>query len=188
MIKAVAQALIILILFVGCSKDKSNSAKETGNTKSDNGFVEYFAKDSTYSISFPENWEVKNGRQAFQIMALSPLADSTDKFREDIIVFREKFPKGVKDLNGYIDYTKKKITKLLKEYKEGKTGKANINGHNGIWFEYSFTLNKNIKNKCLAYVYDKDKQAFVVLASALDTTYNKFKPLFQKIDSTFNIK
>ena len=188
MVKTFIHALILLVLLAGCSNHKENPDKGKAPNKTnnkDNSLVEYFSKDSSYSISFPEDWQVKKGRQSFQLMALTPLADSSDKFREDIIVFREKFPKDVKDLDGYIDYTKKKISKLLKDYKEGKSGKAKINGLKGRWFEYSFTLNKNIKNKCLAYVYDKDKNAYVVLASALDTTYDSFKPLFERIDSTF---
>ncbi len=181
------QTALILILLVGCSGKKGNTNKTSSKQNIKNGFIEYLPKDSSYAISFPESWEVKKGRQAFQLMALSPLADSSDKFREDVIVFREKFPKNVKTLDDYLSFTKKKISKLLKEFSEGNSGKLNVNGLKGRWFEYSFTLNKEIKNKCLAFVHAENNNAYVVLASALDTTYTNFKPLFEKIDSSFSI-
>jgi hypothetical protein len=141
--------------------------------------------DSSYSISFPESWEVKKGRQSFQLMALSPVKDSTDLFREDVIIFREKYPKGVEDIDGYLNYSLKKIPTLLKKFKEGNSGQTKINGNDSRWFEYTFVMNGKRVQKCLAYIFEKDKSGYVVLSSAVDSTYNDYEPVFKKISETF---
>ncbi len=188
MIKTMLQLLLVLALITGCSKNDSKVNNEKNNKQVvHNGFIQYYPKDSSYTISFPEEWEVKKGRQSFQLMALSQLADSTDKFREDVIVFIEQYPKDVKTIDDYLKFTNQHMAKLLKNFKKGSAEKFDIKDAEGRKFEYTFTLNKNIKNKCLAYVVAKNKKAYVVLASALDSTYENFKPLFEKIDSTFQV-
>jgi hypothetical protein len=183
MLKQIVVLFALLLFFVGCGNKNNN--QET-KPKSVNGLVKYMPADSSYSIGFPESWEVKKGRQSFQLMALSPVKDSTDMFREDVIIFREKYPKGVTDIDGYLNYSLKKIPTLLKNFKEGNSGKTKINGNDSRWFEYTFIMNGKRVQKCLAYIFEKDKYGYVVLSSAVDSTYEAYNPVFKKISKTFN--
>ncbi len=185
MLKNTVVLFAVFLLFFGCGNKKD---RQETKSKSVNGFIQYYPADSSYSISFPESWEVKKGRQSFQLMALSPVKDSSDLFREDVIIFREKYPKEVTDIDGYLNFSLKKIPTLLKNFKEGKSGKTNINGNDSRWFEYTFTMNGKRVQKCLAYIFEKNNYGYVVLSSAVDSTYNSYKPVFKKISNTFNFR
>ncbi len=142
----------------------------------------YTPRDSSYTISYPQTWEAHRGRRSFQLMLISPRTDSTDKFQENVIIFREDM-EG-KKLDGYVNYLiKEKLPKSVKGFSLISKKKEKINNLNSFVLEYKFEYRAPVKS--LAYVFEKDGFSYVVLGTAPDSTYSDYKQIFTNVGHSF---
>ncbi len=165
--------LPFLLTLTACSnRDDSRNAN----------FRSYTPRDSSYTISFPKEWDARRGRRSFQLMLISPREDSSDTFQENVIVFRED-TEG-KNLEDYVEHiVNKKLPETLKDFKVVSRTDTTVNGEKAIRLEYEFSYRSPAKS--VSYVFEKDGFAYVVLGTAPDSAYARYSGIFDKVASTF---
>ncbi len=165
----------ILYLLFACSEPALDSA-DFGNFRS------FTPRDSSYEISYPQKWDAHRGRRSFQLMLISPKADSSDKFQENVIIFRED-EEGMK-LDKFVDYIiNEKLPNSLKDFKIISKSEKKINNEKAYRIEYGFSY--NVPAKSIGYIFEQDGFAYVVLGTALDSTFAEYSKIFDNIASTF---
>ena len=107
----------IIIIFVSCSKKDPDRC--------------YNGKGG-FSIEFPKDWEIKEDYMGSLVMALSPLKNSQDDFRENIIITIEKLSKDM-TIDEYLDFNMAKLGKFFTDFKELKRGDWIFDDNDAKW-------------------------------------------------------
>jgi hypothetical protein len=150
--------------------------------KSNSDYRTYTPKDSSYVVSYPSTWDAHRGRKSFQLMLISPRTDSSDSFQENVIIFREDA--GSKNISQYADYIiNEKLPNSVKDFKLLSKTSKKINKLNAVRLVYSFNFRKPAKS--LAYIFLDDGFAYVVLGTALESTFSKYEQNFDHIGKSF---
>ncbi len=163
--------LIFVLLFL--SSCKSQNSKRYINNK------------DSFSIEFPANWEVKENYFRTTVMALSPLENSSDNFRENVNVVVETIPPGT-SLNEYFSSSIKNMRQLNKFNDEfsgiEKFGKAETK-----WLYYTHEMDA-YKFKVILYQLVKGNKGYSITCTAKAEDFDKFKNQFKNIASTFKME
>lgn len=142
----------------------------------------YTNKEKGFSITFPKNWETKEGIAGAVVASLSPRESDSDNFRENVNIVIEDLPK---DLTSE-EYYQAGIVNLRKvpEFKEEQKGKMTVDGKEAVWLIASHK-SSNVSAKMIQYYVVKGKRAYVITGTALADTFAKYKPQFDQIAQSF---
>ena len=179
------QLLGLIILSISLSAC-GQSLQTNGGTKIENGWKAL--DEISYSIQYPENWELnKSGQMGMSFILLSKPTSQTDQFRENVNLL-------IQDLTG------KNIT--LDKYVEISEGQIKTMITNGDLLE-SKRLNENksefqkviytgdqgaYKLKTEQYYWVKNEKAYVLTLTCESTQFDKYKETGEKILKSFRIK
>lgn len=145
-----------------------------------------YKSPSKYSINYPTNWvqeEYKTGDFTF-IIFKSPPESAQDQFSENLNIVAENAPGYTVD-----QYTKVSLNTIqssgsLKEFKVLEQGNAKVNKRDGKYVIYTHSFN-NEPLKVKAYITCNGKKCFVLTGTTTFDTYEKYKPYFESMVSTF---
>ncbi|MEZ5047620.1 MAG: PsbP-related protein [Chitinophagaceae bacterium] len=162
------------------------ACKNEQSTPKDIALKEFHIDSLGYSIKIPETWEIrfyKNRPDA--VSFFEPQSDSTDSFRESLVVWTEKLPKPISDSL----YKKASETEIKISNPNFKiVNEENINGANCKFGVFSFLpKTKDGDFKIYQYACVKDSTAYNISTTTLADDQKSHEALFQKIINTFTI-
>jgi hypothetical protein len=180
--KILVIVLPLLYLLIACTNESGNNQNNKTSSVSTSEFRTFTPRDSSYVVSYPKTWDARRGRKSFQLMLISQPTDSTDKFRENVIVFRED-AQG-KNLEGYVKYiAEEKLPYEMKDFKVVSQKPTTINGEKAIRMEYTFSYRKPAR--AVGYVFEKEGFAYIVLGTAYDSTFAQYVKTFDAVARSF---
>lgn len=148
-------------------------------------YYNYTNNNMHFSIQLPNNWERKtNVDPQIPIMAISPLENDNDQFRESISVAIDKNI-GSMDLNTYLDESIKSMKQGLIKYKTIQTGSIKIGTENSKWLIYSHQTEDGFELKAVAYFLTKGGRGYVITCTSTPADWMNFMTLFEEIAHTF---
>ncbi|GEM_PF-2505437 len=140
----------------------------------------------TYTIKYPEGWELKPKFMGTDSMALSMPEGPKDLFRENINVVLEKV--AVKDTQAYYDANLRAMERAMTDFKKiSKTDIKLASGIPAINLVYTHRMGQiSAKNRAV-FIYQKGT-GYVITATAKPDTFTKFNPQFEEIIQSFTVK
>jgi hypothetical protein len=138
-----------------------------------------------FSIDFPEGWVYKDNVQGVDVIGLSPRKEFKDGYQDNICVTIEELSHKV-SLNDYTAMSILNLNKSLKEFKQLKTGKININGNETDWIIYTFH-GGNMNIKVMLFLMVTETKAFVISCSAEEKDFDQYQKEFEQSSKSFRI-
>ncbi len=139
-----------------------------------------------FSISLPKGWEQRQDAMGAAVIALRPMDNKKDSFRENVNVVVE--PLNTKmTAKQYFDASQAVLAKAFTEFHLEKKGHSTIDSHDYYWSIFTHRLGTT-RAKVLQYMTVDAKNGFVITGSALPATFPKFLPQFETIAKSFRIK
>ena len=138
-----------------------------------------------FSIQIPATWQIKEGFMGTLLIAISPLDDSLDEFRENINVVREKLGQYM-SLDEYMKISVRNMARVLTIFEKEETGRWRTEAGEVGWIRY--THRQGIYHiRGLAAVYLEGDQAFVVTSTAESDRFMKYRSLFELVSKSFRL-
>lgn len=180
--KSFRMVVFAAVVFLTASIFLSSQSVHAGDAAPAVVSGKYVNKEKGFSITFPKNWETKEGIAGAVVASLSPRESDSDNFRENVNIVIEDLPK---DLTSE-EYYQAGIVNLRKvpEFKEEQKGKMSIDGKEAVWLIASHK-SSNVSAKMIQYYVIKGKRAYVITGTALADTFGKYKPQFDQIAQSF---
>ena len=145
----------------------------------------YVSKEKKFSITFPNDWEIKENFMGTTVLALRPAA-ANDVFRENINVVVEDVPKTM-TVDQYFDASLASLKKLLTDFAEIAKGDSTINGQKLKWLTYRHRMGQ-LKPEVLVYCAVKDGRGYAVTCSTVEGGLDKWRKRFEEIVGTFKLE
>ncbi len=185
MFKKITATAFVFLIMSGCGKNGmvANTSKAL-----DPDFSRYEDKVNGYQIDFPKDWEEKEGSSGTNVIALSPLQNDQDMFRENVNV-------TIRDLSGDGSETSLKATAeaaiedirtILKNVQVETSRAETINGMNGWTLVYTGSKD-DFNGKFKQFVIFQGGHAYAITYSAAATDYTTFESDAQKSFNSFTI-
>ena len=169
------QILFTCLLSMGCYTAK---AQDT---------TTYIVKKFHYSISLSSSWTEnkadEKGNKSF--VGVSPSESSDDSFIENITV--STTPNIDQSLKSYFKDRVNRIKFSVKDFHQVGEGDETINGNKAKFVIYTFDYD-SIPMQMVAYIIVKNKIAYVITGSALQSTYDAYKGKFKDIAESIKIE
>jgi len=147
----------------------------------------YTNKKFHFYISLPSNWTEnkadEKGNKSF--VGVSPAESSDDSFFENVIV--STTPNIDQNLKSYFKDRVNRIKFSVKEFHHEGEGDEEINLLKAKFVIYTFDYN-GVTMEMIAYIFVKNKTAFVITGSALQSTFDSYKDKFQDIARSFKVE
>jgi len=140
-------------------------------------------KKEGFAIEFPENWETKTEFMGTAIISLSPKADLTDTFRENVNVVTEDLPMTM-TAKQYYEANLVSMRKMLKEFAVITSSTVTLDGAPAIKMIATHAMGNN-KSKNMTFFFTRGKKGFVITCTATPQTYTQYKPVFDTISMSF---
>ncbi len=145
----------------------------------------YINNKDKFSIQFPNNWEIKENYYGTNVMALSPLENNEDNFRENLNVVVETIPARM-SLEDYFSLSVKNLHQL-NNFNDEFSGYDEFDNTKVKWLYYTHEL-ANYKLKVVLYQLVKDGKGYSITATAKAEDFDKYKDQFQNSASTFEFE
>ena len=136
------------------------------------------------SIQYPANWEPRKIDGTVFFIA-RPKEEQGQKFAENINLIID--PPDDLSLDEYGNVARERLPKQLKNYKELKYEKLTLGGREFFRLFYTFSYN-NLQMHDVYYVTVHNNCSYNFSCSALESTYQRFFPVFQKMLASFKVK
>jgi hypothetical protein len=138
-----------------------------------------------FSIQIPATWQFKEGYMGTLFIAISPLDDSLDEFRENVNVTVEKLDRYI-SLDEYMKISVRNMARMLTLFKEEETGRRKSDAGEVGWIRY--THRQGIYHiRGLATIAIEGNQAFVVTCTAESDRFMKYRSLFELMSKSFRL-
>ncbi len=116
-------------------------------------------------------------------IAVSPLDDSLDEFRENVNVVGEKLGQYI-SLDEYMKISTRNMARVLTIFEKEETGRWRIDAGEVGWIRY--THRQGIYHiRGLATIFLEGNQAFVVTCTAESDRFMKYRGLFKLMSKSF---
>ena len=144
--------------------------------------------ENTYSVQYPENWELNTDKSMGTSFILFTQQTSTDdKFRENVNLIIQNLEGYNLNLDDYVSISEEQINKMVTNGKIIESKRLFKN--NSEFQKVIFTGDQGIFNlKFIQYYFIKDEKAFVLTFTSEVTQYEKYKLISDKILASFILK
>lgn len=144
--------------------------------------------ENTYSVQYPENWELNTDKSMGTSFILFTQQTSTDdKFRENVNLIIQNLEGYNLNLDDYVTISEEQINKMVTNGKIIESKRLFKN--NSEFQKVIFTGDQGIFNlKFIQYYFIKDEKAFVLTFTSEVTQYEKYKLISDKILASFILK
>ena len=158
---------VVLAGVIGCAK-----AKEPGR----------YYSDKSFSIRFPDGWELKEGFMGVVVAAMSPPEAPGDKIGGNVMVKMENIPPGT-TLADYVTVSLSNMKKMLTDFEVVEPVDATLGGVAAKGFVYRFRVGE-VKLEALVYFLVKSDQGYGLTFGASPENFEKYRPQFEQIAKT----
>lgn len=141
--------------------------------------------NNKYDITFPFNWEVKRNYMGCDIIAISPLEDDRDIFRENVNLIIEELPYSM----SLIEYYVINIINMESRFPGFEILESNdivINNNKAKRIIF-INVTDRYNFKYLQYYFCTEKYGYVLTFTALTISYEDYSNKFEEIVKTFHI-
>jgi hypothetical protein len=144
--------------------------------------------ENTYSVQYPDNWELNSEKSMGTSFILFTQQTSTDdKFRENVNLIIQNLEGYNLNLDDYVSISEEQINKMVTNGKIIESKRLFKN--NSEFQKVIFTGDQGIFNlKFIQYYFIKDEKAFVLTFTSEVTQYEKYKLISDKILASFILK
>ncbi len=132
-----------------------------------------------FALEFPVSWTTEPNYLGTHVMSLSPLKDKEDVYRESVSVIAENLPNPV-ILQKYYEMYLKIMQETLKEFKIINTTPVVISEQPAIKLVAQYAMSGQILT-VEEYFVTKKSKGFIITCSALTSSYDEFRPMFEKM-------
>ncbi len=154
-----------------------------GNAFASGELIAYKNKDNGFSLSFPGDWEIKEGVGSMAVTATAPLAGKSPKaFRPLVIVGVEVLAQNKTNEEYAQTYFAKNFSK--KKFQVHKTGRQAISHTRARWWIISYEQGK-VQTKGFLFIVMKEKRAYSITCLSTLDQYPSDKKIFGEIVESF---
>ena len=144
----------------------------------------YVNKQKGFTISFPNNWQLKEKLSGVDVIALSPLEGKKDIFRENVnVIAIAKLPPKY-TLKVFYDENVKDMKKNLNKFTIVSEKDIKINGVDAKKLVYTHNMYKHTMKASAFVIAGKEKACFITCTATPDT-FAKWDARFDTIAKTF---
>ena len=150
------------------------------------GPVQFVSKEGDYSIQIPDRWEVMKDEMGTDLIALAPLVDPKDLFRENLNIISAKFEFPM-SRDEYYALNIKSLNDLLTDFDLENSQDIKLGGVDAR--EITFTHRIGVVNVRVTQYLILVKQKAIVISFTSDTIeYPKIKDQFAQIATSFKMQ
>lgn len=144
--------------------------------------------ESTYSIRYPENWELNISKtMGTSFILLSQQTSSEDKFRENINLSIQNLEGYNLNLDAYVAISEEQISKMVTNGIIIESKRLNTN--NTEFQKIIFTGKQGLfQLKFVQYYFIKDEKAYVLTFTCEEIQYEKYNIMVEQILESFLLK
>jgi len=146
----------------------------------------YTNKDKGFSITFPADWERKEGQMGTIVLALSPQEGPADQFRENVNVTIEDLPKTLSS-DEYVEACLGTLRKVLTDLQEHENSAMNVADAPAKRLIFSHRMDA-VKVKAMQCVLVKGTRGYVITCSAAPDQFDTYRPKFDEIVQSFRFE
>jgi len=145
--------------------------------------------ESSYSIQYPENWELNvSETMGTSFILLSQQTSAEDKFRENINLSIQNLEGYNLNLDAYVAISEEQITKMITNGTIIESNKIIIENKSEFQ-KIIFTGKQGLfQLKFLQYYFIKDEKAFVLTFTSEASQYEKYNIIAEQILESFLLK
>lgn len=145
----------------------------------------YVSKDAGYSIQFPLGWEVMKGAMGTDVIALAPIKDPDDLFRENINIIYAKLDTPI-SREEYYTLNMRSLAQLLVDFDLEKSEDVKIDGLDAKKIIFTHTMGV-VNAKVLQYLILDGDKAYVMTFTADPLDFDKYLGTFEQIENSFKL-
>ena len=141
-----------------------------------------------YTIDYPKDWQVdESGQFSTDFMLLSPLASSTDQFRENInLVIQNLSGMGI-DLDQFVSLSEQQLTSMFTNCRIINSKRAENQGNQ--FHKILFTAKQGIYDlKFQQYYWVINDQAYILTFTCEEKVYDDYHQIGGNIMDSFGLK
>lgn len=144
--------------------------------------------DNTYSIQYPDNWELNiSETMGTSFILLSQQTSSEDKFRENINLSIQNLEGYNLNLDAYVAISEEQISKMVTNGIIIESKRLNTN--NTEFQKIIFTGKQGLfQLKFVQYYFVKDEKAYVLTFTCEEIQYEKYNIIVEQILESFLLK
>lgn len=137
-----------------------------------------------YSIKFPSSWDIKTGIMGTDVIALTPLEDVDDPFRENVnVIFTDlELPITREE---YYSHNLKALQALLTDFHLEAMDRVDVDGEEAQRFIYTHRIGE-IEAKVMQYLLLVNQRAYVITFTTDPDRFDDFSQVFNQVMETFD--
>lgn len=160
--------------------------KEDAQNTENEALVSYVSKEGNFTVGFPEKWEVVEGVMGRDLIAMAPSEDPEDLFLENANIIYAKLDAPIKQ-EEYYRYNLQSLQQLLIDYDLEESSDVKLQGREAKRIIFTHTMGV-VNAKVLQYLLLIGDQAYVLTFTADPLDFDEFRPRFERIANTFQVK
>jgi hypothetical protein len=141
---------------------------------------------ASFEISAPADWEVSRDAGVVQMTALSPKADVTDTFQENVTVVLDEMLPGMTWAD-YLDHNDLLLAMSLHDFERLDAQEVEMLGYKARRTLISHTSN-GLKLRGLSYAFPIDRRVYVIACTAPEETFADYLHTFEEIVRSFSVR
>lgn len=146
----------------------------------------YQNRELGFALEFPEQWDVGQAPNDHTVVLLSPLEGEKDTFRENMNVIVTKLDIDIK-LEDLFNYNVENAKKMLPSFTPVEVEPTELSGLKAMKLTYTFVVQETtLKN--IVYILLKDRTMYTITFSCMEGRFDEFRPLFETIAASLQIK
>ncbi len=138
-----------------------------------------------FSIDLPSIWQIRENYMGTAVIAIGPLDNSMDEFRENVNVVRETLPRFM-SMDEYMKISIQNMARVLTIFEKEDTGRWQTGSGEAAWVLYTHRQGKYYI-RGLAVVYMKGNQAYVITNTAESDRFLRYRSLFEFVSKSFRM-
>lgn len=144
--------------------------------------------DNTYSIQYPDNWELNTDKSmGTSFILFTEQTSSEDKFRENINLSIQNLEGYNLNLDAYVAISEEQISKMVTNGIIIESKRLNTN--NTEFQKIIFTGKQGLfQLKFVQYYFVKDEKAYVLTFTCEEIQYEKYNIIVEQILESFLLK
>ncbi len=180
MFKSIIFTLFVIVSMYG------NTLYASDNQQLTKSPVQFVSKDGDYSIQIPSNWEMIKDQMGTDVIALAPLLDPQDLFRENLNIISAKFDFPITK-EEYYSLNLKSLSELLTAFDLEDSQDVNLGGVEARKIIFTHTVGI-VSVRVIQYLILSGEKAIVISFTSDTIEYPKIKDQFAEIASSFKFQ
>lgn len=190
MIRKISQSILLFVLIFSSISAENETIKLLTEVdlqnKKDEGLVTYTSKEGNFTVGIPEMWEVVEGVMGRDLIAMAPSEDPEDLFLENANIIFAKLDAPIQQ-EEYYRYNLQSLQQLLIDYDLEESTDVKLQGRDAKRIIFTHIMGV-VNAKVLQYLLLIGDQAYVLTFTADPLDFDEFRPRFERIANTFQVK